>query len=413
MSLCDSEFTSRYILNPDILQKIISKQLLKYSIRSYETDFDKFISNGINTFIRNNDDIRENLNEFIEENMLHINSINILTSIILNRDLHNYHTKHLIKSFIYFTRKTLINVLFGFPSYLKLLRNRSYLYNSKSLTKFQNILMYTNGSEHNEDYIINLYLELPKDIIIESVKSMLKYLRNTIDSLRISGFHSYVVGHFIESILTETKYYSTCDSLKRCMCVDKQSKKWLYTEEDFVYYTKRIEHLITKINWGNFKGNCYLYSTFPYVYIDYVVKSNKTEDDLLIYFNELIKLISTKIPNFKLFQNSLKGYISAVLLISSETTNENDIKFKKISKFKKIHFKGSVITNTPLRFENDVITTNDIVEIKTGMTDTKKNMCKLILENIILSRNNGKFKNLIIFNPRSTTISFISSNKFK
>lgn len=389
------------ILNPGILQKIISTQLLKYSAKSYETDFDKFISNGINMFIRSNDDVRKRLSEFIEENMIQLNAVDALTKIIMNKNLHNNQTQELIKAYSYFARKTLVSVLFDPQSYFKHTRNKSFLQNSKSLISFQNMLM------------TNSYFEFPKDMVMMTIKNMLKYISNTIDSLRISRFHTYVVGHFIESMLTETKYYSVCDSLRRCMCVDKQNKKWLYTEEDFDNYSKRIEYLISKINWNNFKGNCYLYSAFPYVYVDYIVKSNHTEEELLTHFNQLIKLISTKIANFKLFQNSLKGYICSVLLISSETIDKEDIKFKELSKYKKIHFKGSVITNTPLLFENDMITARDIIEIKTGMTETKKNMSKLILENVILSYNNIKFKNLIIFNPRSTVISFISSHKFK
>lgn len=388
------------ILNPDVLQKIISKQLLKYSERSYETDFDKFISNGINMFIRNNKDIKERLLKFINENMIQLNAVDILTKIIMDKSLHNSQTQDLIKAYSYFARKTLVSILFDPPSYFKHDRNKSFLQNTTTLTLFQNMLMN------------NSYFDFPKDMVVRSIKTMFNYIRNTIDSLRISKFHTYVMGHFIESILTETKYYSTCDSLRRCMCVDKQNKKWLYTEEDFNNYSCRIECLISKIDWGNFKGNCFLYSTFPYVYIDYVVKSNHTEEELLTYFNQLIKLISTKIINFKLFRNSLKGYICSVLLISSETSNTNEIKFKELKRYKKIHFKGSVINNTPLLFENDMITANDIIEIKTGTTEIKKNMSKLILENIILS-NNNTFKNLIIFNPRSTIISFISASRFK
>lgn len=388
------------ILNPNVLQKIISKQLLKYSARSYETDFDKFISNGINMFIRNNKDIKERLLKFIDENMIQLNAVDILTKIIMDKSLHNNQTQDLIKAYSYFARKTLVSVLFDPPSYFKHDRNKSFFQNTTTLTLFQNMLM------------TNSYFDFPKYMVVRSIKTMFNYIRNTIDSLRISRFHTHVMGHFIESILTETKYYSTCDSLRRCMCVDKQNKKWLYTEEDFNNYSCRIECLISKISWRNFKGNCFLYSTFPYVYIDYVVKSNHTEEELLTYFNQLIKLISTKIINFKLFRNSLKGYICSILLISSETSNTNEIKFKELKRYKKIHFKGSVINNTPLLFENDMITANDIIEIKTGMTETKKNMSKLILENIILS-NNNKFKNLIIFNPRSTIISFLSSHKFK
>lgn len=389
------------ILNPDVLQKIISKQLLKYSARSYETDFDKFISNGINMFIRNNNDVKERLLKFIDENMIQLNAVDILTKIIMDKSLHNSQTQDLIKAYSYFARKTLVSVLFDPPSYFKHDRNKSYLQNATTLTLYQNMLM------------TNSYFDFPKDMVVRSVRAMLNYIRNIIDSLRISKFHTYVMGHFIESILTETKYYSTCDSLRRCMCVDKQNKKWLYTEEDFNNYSCRIERLISKISWKNFKGNCFLYSTFPYVYIDYIVKSNHTEDELLTCFNQLIKLISTKISNFKLFRNSLKGYICSVLLISSETSNANEIKFNEIKRYKKIHFKGSVINNTPLHFENDMMTANDIIEIKTGTTDVKKNMCKLILENILLSNNNNMFKNLIIFNPRSTIISFISASRFK
>lgn len=389
------------ILNPDVLQKIISKQLLKYSARSCETDFDKFISSGINMFIRSNKDIKERLLKFIDENMIQLNAVDILTKIIMDKSLHNSQTQDLIKAYSYFARKTLVSVLFDPSSYFKHDRNRSFLQNTTTLTLYQNMLMN------------NSYFDFPKDMVVRSVRAMLNYIRNTIDSLRISKFHTYVMGHFIESILTETKYYSTCDSLKRCMCVDKQNKTWLYTDEDFNSYSRRIECLISKINWINFKGNCFLYSTFPYIYIDYIVKSNHTEEELLTCFNQLIKLISTKIKNFKLFRNSLKGYICSVLLISSETSNVNEIKFKEIKRYKKIHFKGSVINNTPLLFENDMITANDIIEIKTGTTEIKKNMCKLILENIILSNNNNKFKNLIIFNPRSNIISFISASRFK
>lgn len=388
------------ILNPDVLQTIVSNQLLKYSARSCETDFDKFISSGINMFIRNNKDIKERLLKFIDENMIQLDAVDILTKIIMDKSLHNNQTQNLIEAYSYFARKTLVNILFDPPYYFKHDRNRSFLQNATTLTLYQNMLM------------TNSYFDFPKNIVVRSIRNMLNYVRNTIDSLRISKFHTYVIGHFIESILTETKYYSTCDSLKRCMCVDKQNKKWLYTEEDFNNYSCSIERLISKISWKNFKGNCFLYSTFPYVYIDYVVKSNHAEEELLTYFNQLIKLISTKIRNFKLFRNSLKGYICSVLLISSETSNANEIKFKEIKRYKTIHFKGSVINNTPLLFENDMITANDIIEIKTGATDVKKNMCKLILENIILS-NNNTFKNLIIFNPRSSVISFISAGRFK
>ena len=389
------------ILNPDVLQTIVSKQLLKYSTRSCETDFEKFISNGINIFIKTNTDIKERLSSFIKDNMIQLNAIDIITKIIMNKSLHNSQTQDLIKVYSYFARKTLISVLFDPPSYFKRDTSKSFLHNLSTLNLFQNMLMN------------NSYFGFPKDMVIRTVKTMFDYIRNTIESLRISKFHTYVTGHFIEAILTETKYYSTWDSLRRCMCVDKQNNKWLYTENDFDSYSQRIEYLISKINWRNFKGNCFLYSTFPYVYIDYVVKSGHTEEEFQIRFNELIKLFSTKINNFKLFRNSLKGYICSVLLISSETYNTEEIKFKELKKYKRIRFKGSVINNTPLTFENDMITASELIEIKTGNTDTKKNMSKLILENIIFANNTNIFKNLIIFNPRSNIVSFISAKCFR
>lgn len=388
------------LFNPDILKKIVSNELIKLSSHPPISDFDKFISYGINTFIQSNSDIKTSLTSFISQHMIQLNSIDILTHIITTPSLHNSQTQHLIKSYKYFARKTLASVLLDPSSLKKHDRNKCYIHTPKMVESLQNSLM------------TNSYFDLPKDLILTSIKSLLEYVKNSIDSLRLTRFHSCVIGHFIESIITNTKYYSTVDSLKRCKCVDKENKRWLYTEEDFDKYSQMIDSLVVKLNWRNFKGNCYLYSTFPYVYVDYVVKSNLSETKLLEDFNEIISLISSKLNNFKLFQSSLKGYINSILLLSS-STDENNLSFLQLHPFKKINFKGSVVNNTPLMFENDMITNNDIIEIKTGSTDAKKNMCKLILENVILSITNGrKFKNLIIFNPRSNLVSFISSKKF-
>lgn len=387
-----------YMLNPEVIKKIVSTELLKHS--DITTDFNKFISNGINTFIQTNPDIKSYIANFISENMIQINSISILFQIITNPSLHNAQTQHIIKSYSYFARKMIATVLLDPSGLKKHDRNKCYIQSPKIIEFLQNKLMN------------NSYFDLPKDLIITIIKTMLEYIKNTIDSIRPTRFHSYVAGHFIESILTETKYYSTVDSLKRCKCVNKENKQWLYTEKDFDAYARKIEDLLLKLKWKNFKGNCYLYSAFPYAYVDYVVKSNYSETKLINDFNELISLIYSKIQNFKLFQKSLKGYIDAVLLLSSKT-DLSHISFTNLSQYKKIRFKGSVVTNTPIMFENDMITHNHIIEIKTGATDAKKNMTKLILENIILSISNGrKFKNLIIFNPRSNLVSFISANKF-
>lgn len=332
--------------------------------------------------------------------MEQLNSTEILMKIITTPSLHTSQTQYLIKTYKYFARKTLASVLLDTSCLKKHDRNKCYIQSPKIIETLQNNLMN------------NSYYDLPKDLISTSIKTLLEYIKNSIDSLRLSRFHSYVIGHFVESIITNTRYYSTVDSLKRCKCVDKENKRWLYTEKDFDEYTRRIENLAEKLKWRNFKGNCYLYTTFPFVYVDYVVKSNQSETKLLEDFNEIISLVSSKLNNFKLFQNSLKGYINSILLLSSSSTKSN-ISFLQLHPFKKINFKGSVVNNSPLMFENDMITNDDIIEIKTGSTDAKKNMCKLILENLILSITNGrKFKNLIIFNPRSNLVSFISSSAF-
>ena len=397
------------LFNPEILKKIISTELIKLSSHPPITDFDKFISHGINTFIQSNIDIKSNLMSFITQNMIQINSITILEKIITTPSLHTAQTKYLIKAYKYFARKILICVLFTPTMLKKHDRNKCYIHSPKMIEQLQDNLM--NKS----------YFNLPKELTLTSIKTLLEYIKNSIDSLRLSRFHSYVVGHFVESIITNTKYYSTVDSLKRCKCVDKENKRWLYTEKDFEEYARRIDSLALKLTWKNFKGNCYLHSTFPYVYVDYVVKSSQSEDKLLEDFNSIVKLISTKLNNFKLFQNCLKGYIDAVLLLSSRCGCRSEcgggggmVDFIQLNPYKRINFKGSVVNNTPLMFENDMITNNHIIEIKTGSTDARKNMCKLILENLILSITNGrKFKNIIIFNPRSNLVSFISERKFE
>lgn len=376
--------------------KDITHNLIEYINKPYETEFDKFISNGINTFIRKHDTIKHFLNTFINENMIKFTAEDILTEIILNPKLHTAQTQSLIEAYKYFARKMLVSYLFDPPQLYKHDKHRTDLQNSKNLERLRNYLM------------TNSYFDFPKFLVNKSISLMLSYIRNSISKLRKNRFQTYVTGHFIESIITDTKYYSTYDSLRRCVCVDKVNKTWLYTEEDFDNYAKNIERLIKRIEWSKFKGNCYLYSTFPFVYVDYHVKLNHTEEELLIHFNELCKIISTTIHNFKLFKSTLKGYINSILLLSSSST-EQKIVLNLLPKYKIIKFKGSVITNTPLVFENDMITKDAIIELKTGSTDVRKNMSKLILENIILQ----KYKNIIIFNPRSNSISFISANSFK
>ena len=150
-----------------------------------------------------------------------------------------------------------------------------------------------------------------------------------------------------------------------------------------------------------------------FAYVDPVVKLGLPEHEFIVKVNELIEKCITCIPVFKLFRQALIGYFCSILLLSSETTHES-LSYSELTKYQTIKYKGSIITNTPLLFENDILTAKSIIEIKTGMTETKKNMSKLVLENIILteSKVNIPFKNLILFNPRSNVVSFISANSF-
>lgn len=389
------------LIEPDILNEIISNKLINYIESSHETDFDKFISRGINSFLRRNINIRKLLQSFIIKNIVQIDAVHILTDIIYDSNLHTSQTSTLIKVYNKFARSVVISTLFNPQCYLKY--DKSFAQSKKATESLQDSLIH------------NSYLKIPKVLISIVIRKILKYIREIIESLRVDGFSSYVVGHFIESIITNTKYYSTYDTLKRSKCLNKENNGWIYTEDDFDKYSKRIEHVIyNEIKWSNFKGNCYMYSTIPYAYIDYVVKLELPENVFICRINNILERIYTVISDFNTFQQAITGYFRSVLLISSETNNKNVV-YNQLGKYKIVKFKGSIITDTPLHFENDIITAHSIVEIKTGITETKKNMSKLVLENIILNSNkvNTQYKNVIIFNPRSNIISFISANKFK
>ena len=385
------------MIDPHILQRIISEELIRYSNRPYETDFEKFVTNGINSFIRNNPDIKTMISDFIHKHMKQIDIADVMLRIISDKQYHTAQTHNLIKVFNIFARKELIHLLFDPSTMFKRDTNKSLTYNTTTLNTLQNVLM-------NKDYFL-----LPKTVIIATLKSMQQYTRNKIESMRVCSFNTYMIGHFIESIYTNTKYYHSLESLRRGKCVNPDLNDWYYTEEDFNHYIKRIDYVISIIKWKPYKGNCFLYSTFPYMYIDYVVKLNVSEEVLVSLFHSFYDLLIRNIRDFELFRKTLLSSIESIQLIESVCNIPVGIQLLKIPIIKRIKFKGSVVTNKPIVFENDMLTKYHIIEFKTGITDIKKNMTKLILENIIIGQKTGIYRNMIIYNPRSNVLSFINS----
>lgn len=389
------------MIDPHVLHRIISEELIRYSNRPYETDFDKFVTNGINSFIRNNPDIKLMISDFIHMHMKQIDIADIMFHIINNKQHHTVQTHNLIKVFNTFARKELIHLLFD-PSFMfKRDNNKSLIHNSTTLTLLQQALYNRN------------YLSLPKSVIYSVLKSMQHYIRHKIESMRTNSFHTYMIGHFIEAIYTNTKFYHSLESLQRGKCVNTEINDWYYTEEDFNHYIKRIDHIISSIKWQTYKGNCYLYSIFPYMYIDYVVKLNVSEEELISLFHSFYNLLIEKIHDFDLFRRTLLSSVESIQLTESLHITPSDIQLLNLPMFKRIKFKGSVVTNHPIVFENDMLTKYHIIEFKTGITDVKKNMTKLILENIIIGQKTGTYRNVVIYNPRSNLLSFINAVSMK
>lgn len=390
-------------MNATVLRAIISEELLKYCNAIYETDFDKYISNGINMFIKNNPSIRDILYQFIDEHMIRLDSVSILTNVIMDNTLHVAQTANLIRAYNSFAKDTVIRILFEPDTYFRNVIKRNFLNDQHLLETTQNMLM-------TKVYNTNRF------IVEKIVRMMFQYLSNTIDGLRTNGIYSCITGHFIESIITDTKYYSPITSLERCRNVNTETREWSYTEKDFDSISEQIRNLMNKIRWTRYKGNCYLYSAFTYVYIDQVMNQGHSEEMLISNLDSFIQMLTKQIPDFKLFKSALKGYVETILMISETTSSSDNVHFMTVDKFKPFRFNGSVMTNDPLQFETDMLTNSSILEIKTGLTNVKKNMCKLVIENILLQNTKKaekpKSRNLIMFNPRSDVVSFMSATNF-
>lgn len=389
------------MIDPHILQRIVSEELIRYSNRPYETDFEKFVTNGINSFIRNNPDIKTMISNFIHIHMKQVDIADIMFHIITNKQYHTVQTHNLIKVFNSFARKELIHLLFDPSSMFKRDNNKSLIHNNTTLTLLQQAL-------YNHDYF-----SLPKSVIYAVLKTIQHYVRRKIESMRTNSFHTYMIGHFIEAIYTNTKFYHSLESLQRGKCVNTEINDWYYTEEHFNHYIKRIDYIISAIQWQPYKGNCYLYSIFPYMYIDYVVKLNVSEEELITLFHSFYKLLIENVRDFDLFRKALLSSVESIQLTESLHITPLNIQLLNLPIFKRIKFKGSVVTSYPIVFENDMLTKYHIIEFKTGITDVKKNMIKLVLENIIIGQKTGTYRNVVIYNPRSNLLSFINACAMK
>lgn len=368
------EYNNNYLIN--VLKELyIEKDNI--DIMRYNSD-PSFLEYGINNFIIKNKNINTILNNYLQNNKHTISIISILEHIIINKIIskrtENFHIIYKL-----FSKRYIINNLF-----------ENTIYSKKIKLELQNMLMTRNYYTDNR-YILNKIL-----------LSILKYISGPIESLRVCKKYNHMIGHFIESIIIKRNNLDLFSALKSNRTFNKNTNTWTYTENDYEKLIYQISKFTYSLKLKNHEFDNYFKSIIPHSYIDQHLKNNMSID---ILKNDLLKfylLIEINFNNFQLYTRTLRAVIYTILSLN------------KLNLENKLKFQGSITYLSPLMYEIDMLTSDMIVELKTGHSDVKKNMKKMLLESMLPTINQSNFvikRDIILINIRSLYVHYIKTNK--
>ena len=371
-----------------------SQQLIQYN------------EQGINMYLHYRPQIDDLLHVIIHRHKSTISSEHILTKAYSS----NLTNNHIINTFRHslqpFVRTFIINTLI----------NPSFRINHSSITS-NNIS--SRNLEHMRDMLMtHTYTTLPNSLIRYVINDYIKYINSIVNQLRTinltsipftnsqSRLQKHMTGHFIEAIIIKNKSLDSLHKLTSNIVIDKTTGQLMYSPDDIPHMLTEIQSIVTSINWQHHSYDKYFITIIPHVYIDMVIKCKLTPNDVITCLNDFYHKIHLVITNFSLFVTSLRSYVYTLSSYHNLNTNSSH----------KFRFKGSIIHSQPLSYEIDMLTNDMLIEIKTGHSDTRKNMKKMILESLLLSfdhnlTQSSSIKNLLLINIRSNVISYINLNK--